>query len=53
MAFSFFRQVFGDLETATEEEKREQGKRFVWIMFVVAILGIIATLLIPHFFYRN
>ncbi len=49
MAFSFFKQLFGDLERATEDEQRLQGRHLVRLMFVVAILGIIASILIPLF----
>lgn len=48
MAFSILRQIFGDLENANEDEKRTQGRELVRVMFLVAILGIIASLAIPY-----
>lgn len=51
MAFSIFRQIFGGLQQLSEEEKRKRGNALVRIMFIVAIVGIIASLLIPFLWY--
>lgn len=47
MAFSVFKQLFGNMEKATEQEKYIRGKSLVRIMFVVALIGILASVLIP------
>jgi hypothetical protein len=50
MQLYLYKKIFGDLENASEEERRLQGQHLVRVMFIVAILGITASLLIPHFY---
>ena len=47
MFFRVFKRLFGDMENATDEEKRRKGKNLVRIMFFIAITGIIASSVIP------